>query len=95
MGLGAQAVIEQSGVWEVVTPASLGIVTFRHRAEHCRDSARVQRAIEQMLQSRYALITTTEVCDEKVLRLCPIHPAARLSEIRESLVALNDYIQAE
>ena len=90
----ADAHIRASSDWEIVTPAQLGILTFRPKAAAARTGAVIQRAVSSMLQEGYALITTTEVRRESVLRLCPIHPDAQLDEIRCALDKLSAHVRA-
>lgn len=93
LGEATQALIEASGCWEIVSPASLGILTFRHRNEELRDPAIVQAAIAALLRTGFALITSTEIREETVFRLCLINPASILSDIAKSLDLLDAALQ--
>lgn len=88
MGEALQRLIETSPHWQVATPASLGVVTFRARSERFRAPEVTKRAVERLLASGYAYITTTEVDGERLYRLCPINPASVLADIEASLEML-------
>src|SRR5204863_342088 len=68
----ADAHIRASDVWEIVTPAQIAILTFRPKEATAQSQAVIRRAVSAMLEEGYALITTTEVRGQTVLRLCPI-----------------------
>jgi glutamate/tyrosine decarboxylase-like PLP-dependent enzyme len=85
MAAAAEDEVERSPHFDLVTPASLGIVTFRFRAPDLRDADRVANAVDALLATGYALITSTEIKGERVFRLCPIHPHVTLAEVRRSL----------
>ncbi len=69
--------------WEVVTPATLGVLNCRWRADGSdRHVDKVNaRMARQVSESGYAYITTTELRGRTVLRFCPIHPATTEADI--------------
>lgn len=89
----AERLVRAGADWEIVTPAQLGVLTFRSRASAGRGEAAVRAAVAAMLASGQALITTTEVRGEVVLRLCLIHPDARLDEVEASLAAMAGFLR--
>jgi glutamate/tyrosine decarboxylase-like PLP-dependent enzyme len=91
----ADAHIRASDAWEIVTPAQIGILTFQPKAPAARAQPVIRRAVSAMLEEGYALITTTEVRGQTVLRLCPIHPDAQLDEIRDALDRLAAHVRAQ
>ena len=90
----ADAHVRASDDWEIVTPAQLGILTFQPKAPAARAQGVIRRAVAAMLEEGFALITTTEVRGQTVLRLCPIHPAAQLREIQSALDRLAAQVRA-
>ena len=78
--------------WEIVTPAQLGIVTFRHRPDGI-DGAEadvLQRRIAAGLAADgYALLSTTELRGRTVLRLCTINPRTTDEEMRQAVRTLD------
>jgi glutamate/tyrosine decarboxylase-like PLP-dependent enzyme len=78
--------------WEIVTPAQLGIVTFRHRPHGVDGSEadEVQRRIAMGLaEDGYALLSTTELRGRTVLRLCTINPRTTDEEMRRTVRTLD------
>lgn len=74
--------------WEVVTPARLGVVTFRYRAAGMADDQVdlfQSRMVEEMMTDGYALATSTVLKGRPALRLCTINPRTRDDEIRETV----------
>lgn len=86
----AEDFIADSPVWEVVTPASIGVVTFRPTITRLASAETLMVAVRSALDEGFALITTAEVDSETVLRLCPIHPEATLDDIKQSLERLEN-----
>jgi glutamate/tyrosine decarboxylase-like PLP-dependent enzyme len=85
MAAAAQDEVTRSPHFDLVTPASLGIFTFRFRDPGLRDAERLADAVDALLATGYALITSTEIKGERVFRLCPIHPQVSSTEVRRSL----------
>lgn len=88
----AEALIRSGSDWEIVTPAQLGVLTFRSRTPALQGEAAVRDAVAAILADGYALITTTEVHGQVVLRLCLIHPDARLDEVERALGLLARFL---
>ena len=81
---------------EMVTPPSLGIVTYRYTRPGLSDSDvdRINGLIEEdVTADGYALITNTTLRGRTVLRLCTINPRTTLEDIRgtlEQIVSFGD-----
>ena len=82
----AQALIERSDAWQVITPAQLGIITFAlvggSKAHH-------ERAAKRVAASGFAAVTSTVLKNRSVLRLCTINPLTTEDDIRETLDRLQ------
>jgi aromatic-L-amino-acid decarboxylase len=76
----AERRLRQNPAWEIVTPAQMGVVTFRHREETAN-----QQLVEAMLEDGYALLTSTVLRGRTVLRLCTINPRTTEEEIGETV----------
>lgn len=89
-GIGLAEHAEQSVAedprWEVVTPASLGIVTFALRGAGPEEHR--ARAAE-LAESGYAAVTSTRVHGRPVLRLCTINPRTTRDDILGTLARLG------
>jgi glutamate/tyrosine decarboxylase-like PLP-dependent enzyme len=90
----AEAHISTSHDWEIVTPAQLGILTFRSKDAEARAQPIIKRTVAASLEEGYALITTTEVGRETVFRLCLIHPDSQLCEVQSALDRLAAQVES-
>ena len=82
----AERLLAADGRWEVVTPASLGIVTFALRgAGHEEHRARAA----ELASGGYAAVTSTRVNDRPALRLCTINPRTSRGDIAGTLARLG------
>ncbi|MEX2122834.1 MAG: hypothetical protein WD795_02995 [Woeseia sp.] len=88
----AQSYAETHDGWEVVTPATLGVLTCRYRAAGA-SSGEIDRLnaliAGEVSCSGYAYVTTTELGGRTVLRFCPIHPGANEQDIEETFARLE------
>jgi len=82
----AQGLIEARPDWEVVTPARLGIVSFRHVR---LDEAGTAVLPAAMMAGGFAFLSTTTVHGETVLRLCTINPRTTHADVEETLNRLE------
>ena len=94
----AESLLRDDAAWEIVTPAQLGIVTFRYRSPGLDADAvdAVTRGIvDRMLVEAFAMVTSTELLGRSVLRLCPIHPETTEDDIRETIALLKHFGEVE
>jgi len=72
-------------VYNLITPAQLGIVTFagRHATKSQHD-----RAVQIVADSGFAAVTSTMLKSRSALRLCTINPLTTEDDLRETLVRL-------
>jgi glutamate/tyrosine decarboxylase-like PLP-dependent enzyme len=77
----AEATLRERPGWEVVTPAQLGVVTFRRDGDDERQTA----IAAAMVREGYAAPSTTIVSGRVVLRLCTINPRTTREEIEETI----------
>jgi glutamate/tyrosine decarboxylase-like PLP-dependent enzyme len=81
----AQATLEADGGWEIVTPAQLGIVTFRRAG----DDALTARLADLAVEDGYAAPSSTVLRGRPALRLCTINPRTTDAEIDETVARLT------
>ncbi|HOL71096.1 MAG TPA: aminotransferase class I/II-fold pyridoxal phosphate-dependent enzyme [Bryobacteraceae bacterium] len=90
----AEARLREAGCWEIVTPAQMGIVSFRYfepgRSEEELDAA-TERAAAGITASGFAALTTTTLRGRTTLRLCTINPRTTEEDIRETVARLAKY----
>lgn len=76
----AEKALVTSGNWEIVSHAQQGIVNFRYapagRSKEELDCLNT-RIAQEITASGYAMILTTELNGNKVLRMCTLHPRKR------------------
>ncbi|MBM3744329.1 MAG: aminotransferase class I/II-fold pyridoxal phosphate-dependent enzyme [Acidobacteria bacterium] len=84
----AERRLRESGCFEVVTPAQLGVVSFRYAPpDLAAEEAEAinQRLVGAMLADGYAVVTSTLLRGRTVLRLCTINPRTTDQEIAETV----------
>ena len=69
-------------VWEVVTPAQIGVVTFAFKNWRPGEHATCTRAVTE---SGYACVSSTMLRDKSVLRLCTINPLTTEADIATTI----------
>ncbi|HET7231037.1 MAG TPA: aminotransferase class V-fold PLP-dependent enzyme [Longimicrobium sp.] len=89
----AEDELRQSAEWEILTPAQLGIITFRHRPRRIDDDTALdahQRAVTaEVTRSGWAMLSTTELRGRAALRLCTINPRTTEDDVRETIRRLG------
>jgi len=78
--------VRRSAVLEVVTPAELGIVTFRARGQ---DSDALMGICNELRETGFAMLSTTRLKGETVLRMCTINPRTTDADIDETLARIE------
>lgn len=88
----AEARLRESPVWEIVSPAQMGIVAFRYatgnRSPEARDAINQQLAAD-ITASGFAVIASTTLRGRITLRLCTINPRTTEDDIRETIARLE------
>lgn len=83
--------------WMVVTPAQLGVVTFRCvptglGAEACDRHNR--QLVKSMMEDGWAMISSTVLRGRTVLRMCTINPRASEDDVRQTVRRLAELSRA-
>jgi glutamate/tyrosine decarboxylase-like PLP-dependent enzyme len=84
----AQGLLEEHEAFEIVTPADLGVVTFRYRPADGRerDLDEITRSLfDRIVADGHAMLTTTVINGQTVLRLCTINPRTSEHDIRSTI----------
>lgn len=79
---------ERPNIWEVVTPAQIGIVTFALRGVTAPEH---EARVRALADSGYACVSSTMLKGRKVFRLCTINPLTTEDDIRGTI----DYLARE
>ncbi len=85
-----EADLRQSTTWEVVSPATLAIINFRYHPVGQKFTDRKLDQINQkisakVLASKEALLVTTMLQGQVVLRMCLINPRTTMEHIKSTL----------
>ncbi|MEW7279794.1 aspartate aminotransferase family protein [Aquimarina sp. 2201CG1-2-11] len=84
-----EGILRKSSKWEVVSPATLAVINFRYNPigttlSEKEIDALNQNISKQVLQSREALLVTTVLQNQIVLRMCLINPRTTLDDVKET-----------
>ena len=88
--------LRSSQHWEVIFPATLAVINFRYHPIGKKYSQKQldqinQYISEQVVTSRKALLVTTLLHGQVVLRMCLINPRTSLSDVMETLELCEYY----
>jgi glutamate/tyrosine decarboxylase-like PLP-dependent enzyme len=82
----AEQRLRQSGKWEIVTPAALGIVTFRWKG----DDSVTHGLVGAMIADGFALATSTQLEGRPALRFCTINPRTTEQDMTGTIERLEE-----
>ena len=82
----AERRLRQSGRWEILSPAQMAIVAFRHAG----DDTLNQRLAAALKASGYAFLSTTTLGGRTALRLCMINPRTTEADVIGTIERLED-----
>jgi glutamate/tyrosine decarboxylase-like PLP-dependent enzyme len=80
--------------WRVVTPAQLGIVTFRYEHPDMDEeqNSKLNRVlIKDIITDGTAMVTSTVLRGRTVLRMCTINPRTSTEDLKMTLDRLNEF----
>lgn len=89
----AERILRERECWEIVTPARLGVITFRYRGASRSDEAgnALQRELtERLTESGHAMLSTTGLRGRTVLRLCTINPRTSEEDVASTIAKLEE-----
>jgi aromatic-L-amino-acid/L-tryptophan decarboxylase len=90
----AENILRQSDCWRIVTPATMGIVTFRFVAEGCSEDEINEihrRMVEAMTEDGFAFANSTALRGQTVMRFCTINPRTTEEEVRATISLLERF----
>lgn len=95
-----EKLLRKSKKWEVVSPATLAIINFRYNpiGEHLKETdldALNQYISEKVVSSREALLVTTVLNKQVVLRMCLINPRTTMADVQETLAMCEQFAQTK
>ena len=89
-------ILRESPKWEVISPATLAVINFRCNPMNYNLSEEElgklnQHISKQIITSRNAVLVTTILLDQIVLRMCLINPRTTLDDVKETLELCENY----
>lgn len=84
----AEQIIRDRPDWSLVTPAQMGILTFRYKPEDLPESSIESlnhQLVSAIFEDSWALTSSTKLRGSTVLRFCPINPRTTENHIRETI----------
>jgi glutamate/tyrosine decarboxylase-like PLP-dependent enzyme len=88
-----EGIVSEMPDWEVVTPAQMGIVTFRYAPQAFAPDVLDwlnRELVGAMVADGYAMISSTALRGKTVLRMCTINPRTTEADIQGTLARLDD-----
>lgn len=89
----AEAVVCGLSNWDVVTPAQMGIVTFRCIPEGLSPEKLNwlnRELVEEIIANGLAIVSSTVLRGQTVLRMCTINPRTTEADVRGTIKRLDD-----
>ena len=93
-----EAFLRKSGNWEIVSPATLAVINFRYNPIGSQLSEKQLDKLNQYISakvvaSQKALLVTTVLNKQIVLRMCLINPRTTLHDVKETLLLCEEFAQ--
>lgn len=89
-----QAILVKDGNWDVVTPATIGVINFRYRSEAPLPENFHNLVSRDLILDGFAMITPTRIREQEVLRICAINPRTTTEDLDATLAKLNEFAKA-
>jgi glutamate/tyrosine decarboxylase-like PLP-dependent enzyme len=84
--------------WEIITPAQMGIVTFRYVPQNLSPGATDtfnRELVAPIVADGFALVVSTIIKNRTVLRFCTINPRTTEEDIGQVIKKLDQYAQEQ
>ncbi|MHB0756643.1 pyridoxal phosphate-dependent decarboxylase family protein [Polaribacter sp. M15] len=91
-----EAFLRKSANWEIVSPATLGIINFRYNpivkklSEKDLDQLN-QKISQEIINAKEAMLVTTVLQKQIVLRMCLINPRTTFDDVKQTLEQCEFY----
>jgi glutamate/tyrosine decarboxylase-like PLP-dependent enzyme len=89
----AEKLLRRSPAWEIVTPAQMGIVSFRFHPPEIPPpqlDQLNQQIVERAIDDGFAMVSSTTLRGRKVLRLCTINPRTTEADLEKTIARLEE-----
>lgn len=90
--------LRESAKWEIISPATLAVINFRYHPMHISLSENELDALNQFISKQIiahkeAVLVTTILNHQVVLRMCLINPKTTFDDLMESINQLENYAE--
>ena len=90
--------LRKSADWEVISPATLAVINFRYnpignQLSEKKLDALNQRISKSVVDSQQALLVTTVLNGQVVLRMCLINPRTTLDDVKETIALCESFAE--
>jgi glutamate/tyrosine decarboxylase-like PLP-dependent enzyme len=94
-----ESLLRISPKWEVISPATLAIINFRynpigHNLSESQLDKLNQYISKKIIASRSAVLVTTILQEQVVLRMCLINPRTTIEDLQDTLKKCNEFADA-
>ncbi len=92
-----EALLREKPQWEIITPACLGVITFRYREEGMSEQELDQlnsRISTELIMGGYAMLSPTVMSGRLVLRMCTINPRTTEADLQGTIRRMKDIATA-
>lgn len=91
-----ESFLRKSSNWEVISPATLAVINFRYNPIGNKLTERELDALNQLISSKVvasqkALLVTTLLNKQVVLRMCLINPRTTLQDVKDTLTLCEHF----
>lgn len=91
-----EAFLRKSSNWEIISPATLAVINFRYnpignKLSEKKLDALNQRISKSVVDSQQALLVTTVLNKQVVLRMCLINPRTTLDDVKETILLCESF----
>ena len=89
-----ESLLRNDDCWEIITPAQLGIITFRYRADGLDESVLNElnnHIAQDIIYSGYAMLSPTILGGKHVLRMCTINPRTTYDDLKQTVGMLKSF----
>ncbi len=95
-----ESFLRKSSSWEVISPATLAVINFRYNPIGNQLTEKKLDALNQYISkkvvaSQKALLVTTVLNKQIVLRMCLINPRTTLDDVKETLSLCEEFAEAK
>lgn len=91
-----ESLLRKSPDWEIISPATLAVINFRYNPINKSFSEKKIDVINQEISKRIiasgeALLVTTIIQNQVVLRMCLINPRTTINDVKETLLSCERF----